>query len=218
MTDVPVSLRRIAAIADLHGFLPEIEPCDLLLVAGDVCPVSNHRLEYQRWWLEGPFAEWLERTEAGAIVGIGGNHDFIAQKDPGLMRRLPWTYLCDETTEAAGLTIHGSPWTPTFMDWAFMEDDDQLAARWARIPEETDVLVTHGPPFGHGDLVIDGHHGGSETLLARLEELPQLRLHVFGHIHEAGGSRTQIGGAKLANVSYVDFDYRPARPASVFDL
>jgi Icc-related predicted phosphoesterase len=104
------------------------------------------------------------------------------------------------------------------MDWAFMRGDDELAATWATIPDDTDILVTHGPPFGHGDLVINGNRGGSETLLRRLEELPQLRLHVYGHIHEGGGSRSRVGTAEVANVSYVDFDYRPARGATLFEL
>ena len=211
-------MSRVAAIADLHGFLPEIEPCDVLLVAGDVCPVHDHGLDYQRRWVENPFSEWLRSIEAGTIVGIAGNHDFVAQADPELMRALPWTYVCDETVEADGLRIHGSPWTPTFMDWAFMKDEAELAAVWARIPGDVDVLVTHGPPLGHGDLVVNGRHAGSETLLQRLAGLSRLRLHVFGHIHEAGGSRSRLGDAELVNVSYVDFDYRPARPAAVFEL
>jgi len=209
---------RVAAIADLHGFLPEIPPCDILLVAGDVCPTQDHRLDFQRWWLENSFSQWLGEIDAGVVLGIAGNHDFVAEAEPDLMRRLPWTYLCDETIEAGRLRIHGSPWTPTFYDWAFMQDDADLEAVWAAIPTDVDVLVTHGPPHQHGDLVIDGHHGGSETLRRRLDELPQLQLHVFGHIHEAGGTLDRIGNALLANVSHVDFDYRPARPAAVFDL
>jgi Icc-related predicted phosphoesterase len=209
---------RVAAISDLHGFLPDVPACDVLLVAGDVCPVQDHALDYQRRWLEGPFSDWLNDLEAGAIVGIAGNHDFVAEADPELMRALPWTYLCDEATDAGGLKIHGSPWTVTFMEWAFMKDEEDLVATWARIPDDVDVLVTHGPPFGSGDLAVHGLHVGSETLATRLSELEGLRLHVFGHIHEAGGSRDTDGDTTLANVSYVDFDYRPAQPAAVFDL
>jgi Icc-related predicted phosphoesterase len=209
---------RIAATADLHGSTPEIPPCDVLLIAGDVCPVTDHRPDFQRRWLEWVFAPWLERLGAETIVGIAGNHDFVAQADPELMRSLPWTYLQDKTSTVAGLTIHGSPWTPTFNEWAFMRDELELETIWTRIPDDVDVLMTHGPPFGHGDLVVDGRHAGSTTLLARLAQLASLRLHVFGHIHESGGSHDRLGGATLANVSYVDFRYRPALQPVVFEL
>ena len=209
---------RVAATSDLHGFLPGIPACDVLLVGGDVCPVEDHAPAFQRRWLEGPFAEWLARLDAGVVVGIAGNHDFVAEADPELMRSLPWTYLCDETADVDGLRIHGVPWTPTFMEWAFMQDDADLAAMWARIPADVDVLLTHGPPLGHGDLAVHELHCGSETLVARLPDLELLQLHAFGHIHEGGGSRDTLGGATLANVSYVDFDYRPVQPPEVFEL
>jgi Icc-related predicted phosphoesterase len=209
---------RLAATADLHGYLPDVPACDVLLVAGDVCPVSDHRLDSQRTWLEGPFAAWLERAEADAVVGIAGNHDFVAEAEPGLMRSLPWTYLCDESTVVGGLTVHGSPWTPTFNDWAFMRDDPELEPLWARIPADVDVLITHGPPFGNGDLVVDGRRAGSTTLARRIAGLERLRLHVFGHIHEAGGSLDRVGAATVANVSHVDFHYRPAREPVVFEV
>ena len=209
---------RVAAISDLHGFLPAIPPCDLLLVGGDLCPVEDHDLDFQRRWLEGPFTTWLAGLDAEAIVGIAGNHDFVAEVDPELMRSLPWAYLCDDTANVDGLRVHGAPWTPTFMEWAFMQDDTDLAAAWARIPEDVDVLLTHGPPLGHGDLAVHGLHCGSQTLAARLPELGRLQLHAFGHIHEAWGAREELGTSTLANVSYVDFDYRPVQPAEVFEL
>jgi Icc-related predicted phosphoesterase len=209
---------RVAAISDLHGFLPEIPRCDVLVVGGDLCPVEDHALDHQRWWLENPFSEWLRQIDAGTVVGIAGNHDFVAQSDPELMRALPWTYLVDETVEAAGLRVHGSPWTPTFMDWAFMRDEDDLASVWAAIPDDVEVLVTHGPPFGYGDLAVHGVNCGSTTLVERLPQLERLGLHVFGHIHEGGGSIDRFGSTTVANVSHVDFDYRPARGATVFEL
>src|SRR5262249_13859615 len=82
--------RRVAATGDLHGYLPEVPACDVLLITGDMCPVSNHTLDFQRRWLEGPFAAWLRGLDAGTIVGIAGNHDFVAEADPDFMRGLPW--------------------------------------------------------------------------------------------------------------------------------
>jgi Icc-related predicted phosphoesterase len=209
---------RVAAISDLHGFLPDVPACDVLLIAGDVCPVEDHALDFQRDWLGGPFSEWLRGLDAARVVGIAGNHDFVAEAEPELMRKLPWTYLCDETVAVDGLRIHGSPWTPTFMEWAFMHDEAELAAVWALIPTEVDILMTHGPPFGHGDLAVHGLHCGSHTLAARLPALERLRLHVFGHIHEGWGSRDSGSGVTIANVSHVDFDYRPVQAPTVFEL
>ena len=97
-----------------------------------------------------------------------------------------------------------------------MRADAELAAVWAAIPDDADVLVSHGPPLGLGDRVVDGRRAGSATLVGRLSALPRLRLHVFGHIHESGGTRERFGEATVANVSHVDFHYRPALEPVVF--
>ena len=59
---------NVVAISDLHGFLPETPPCDLLLIAGDVCPVWNHRWQFQRKWLREVFGPWLEAQPARKVV------------------------------------------------------------------------------------------------------------------------------------------------------
>lgn len=54
---------------------------------------------------------------------------------------------------------------------------------WEKIPANTDILITHGPPKGHGDTSDQGVSCGCEELLARIKVLKPA-LHIFGHIHE----------------------------------
>jgi 3',5'-cyclic AMP phosphodiesterase CpdA len=196
---------RLAAVSDLHGRLPEVPPCDLLLLAGDLCPIADHSEDAQRTFLEGPFAEWLARVPAAAIVGVAGNHDLILEREPELASGLPWTYLCDGETLAAGLRIWGSPFAVTYGDWAFMDSDDALEDRFAAIPGGLDVLLTHGPPYRVLDHALRGVDTGSRALRrAILRARP--RLAVFGHIHEAHGE-ARLGATRCLNVSLVDARY-----------
>ena len=57
----------ICAVSDLHGQLPDIPKCDLLLIAGDVCPVTNHSLDFQEHWLDTEFRWWLKKIPAKKI-------------------------------------------------------------------------------------------------------------------------------------------------------
>lgn len=207
-TEAALSM-RVAAVADLHGLvLPAIPSCDLLLIAGDLGP---------RDWIVGLFAEWLDLLEYD-VIGIAGNHDWLAVHEPELLRSLPWTYLEDETVRIGGHVIHGSPWTPPFMDWAFMLPEQQLAERWALIPDDTTILMAHGPPRGTLDHTERGAGVGSTALRDRLTHLDRLRLHVFGHVHEGRGEEVRAGRV-FANVSLVDASYRPyTLEVPVFDV
>ena len=60
-------------------------------------------------------------------------------------------YLQDSSVTIGGLKIWGSPWTLFFFDWAFNLYEDQLREKWEEIPEDTDIIVTHGPPLGYGN-------------------------------------------------------------------
>jgi hypothetical protein len=120
---------------------------------------------------------------------IAGNHDWCFQRYPAEARRrlTNAVYLEDDTAEVAGLKIYGSPWQPRFCDWAFnLDPGPELAAKWAMIPGDTDVLVTHGPPEGILDLTRRWYRVGDADLRARVREI-RPGLHVFGHIHEAAG-------------------------------
>ncbi|KAK8859194.1 Metallo-dependent phosphatase-like protein [Apiospora arundinis] len=89
-------------------------------------------------------------------------------------------------------TVFGSPWTPQFESWAFQytrhQEDDGLAASrvWNDIPLDTDVLITHGPSFGHRDETVGREAAGCEELRRAMWRV-RPRLAVCGHIHEARG-------------------------------
>ncbi len=206
---------RLVCLADLHGYLPPVPPCDVLLVAGDICPTGDESPATQRRWLGTTFARWLAEVPAEAIVGVAGNHDFVGETDPGALRELDWEYLQDETVEIGGLTFFGSPWTSRFQDWAFMLSEDGLAERWSRIPAAIDVLCVHSPPLGYGDRIGESEIGSPSLLAAIDERAPQLC--VFGHLHQGYG-QWQRGETALVNAAYCGMDYRPAHQPVVVEL
>lgn len=198
---------KLCAISDQHGWLPDIPECDALLIAGDICPGGNaHK---QLHWLDTYYRPWLENLGI-PIFACAGNHDWPMYEIPHDVEdlKLPWTYLEDESAEFEGLKIYGTPWQKRFYDWAFNLDELQLAGKWNMIPEDTDILITHGPPKYYGDLVQRGTHEGSEV---------KPKLVVFGHIHPGRG-RWQYGDTILANVTIVDNKYNMVYEPMVFEV
>lgn len=213
-------LLDIVAVSDLHGTLPEIPPCDLLLIAGDICPVANHDPDYQAVWLDNEFRFWLGSQPARQSAFIAGNHDFVFQDKPHRVPRdLSGVYLQDTALAHRGLKIWGTPWQPWFHDWAFNLHEPQLEEKWRLIPTDTDILMVHGPPHGFGDWVPDrrgARRTGSPSLLARIEEI-EPRLVVFGHIHEGRG-QWQLGPTTLANVTLLNERYEAVHRPWRFQL
>lgn len=220
---------KIIASSDFHGYLPEIEPCDLLLIAGDFMPVWNHDQQYQNEWAHVELRYWLENVPAKNIVAIAGNHDFIGKHNATLLRELPWFYLDEEMIEVEGLKIYGSPMTPRFGAWEFMEPDAMLADRWRKIPRDIDILLVHGPPYGKLDFVDGysmtkrgwevGKSVGSGSLANQLayDNWPNLKAVIFGHIHENYGCQMEAG-VRYYNVSHVTAEYEPINDPVVVDL
>jgi Icc-related predicted phosphoesterase len=222
---------RVCATSDLHGHLPDIPPCDVLILAGDLCPSSNHKSMFQSIWMRGPFKDWLEKTyeESGCyeIIGICGNHDFLGLDYPDILYDLPWNYLCDEAYISHGLRVWGCPHTKTFFEWAFMMDPEELAKHHIAIPQDTDIVVTHGMPYGFGDGVTRRKmvnrkpnewldHTGSPALTDWIVA-NQPKLVVGGHIHCSQSTR-RLGETVIANVSYVNEKYQPCYPPQIFDI
>jgi Icc-related predicted phosphoesterase len=71
---------------------------------------------------------------------------------------------------------------------------DDFKAIYGRVPRDTEILLTHTPPYGVLDITRRGDHAGCKTLSATLGELKQCKLHVFGHIHEAHGGLIHSDG------------------------
>lgn len=202
----------IRAIADQHGNLPSIEPCDLLLIGGDICPVDDHRDHVQEYWLANDFRDWLDEIPAKHVVGVAGNHDWVFERRQdrhfqNMLDGLRWTYLQDTSVTVEGLKIYGTPWQPSFCNWAFNLPEKELAAKWDLIPDDTDILVLHGPPYGYGDHATAGITGrtGSRSLTNAIKRVKP-KLAICGHIHEDRGS-WQVGDTYVANVSLVDLFY-----------
>jgi len=204
---------RVVAISDLHGWLPpDVPECDLLIIAGDICPDApgtesraqlNASAEHQARWLRERFIPWVERQAAREIVMCWGNHDYVGEV-PAVVPPMPLRLMTDEAQEVSGLHIYASPWTSFAPEvWAFDVPPATLAGYMGRIPAGLDVLVTHGPPKGVLDRVRSGVHAGSDALLKAVA-LTQPRLHIFGHIHECRGQQ-----GLSYNVAILDEDYKP---------
>lgn len=176
---------RLVLISDTHGYHEELDipQGDVLIHAGDLTRRGGvDEVE--------EFGRWLTALPHPHKLVIAGNHDWCFQVEPTAARRAlgEVTYLQDSGTAIRGLRFWGSPWQPEFMNWAFnLPRGGPLAEKWADIPEDTDVLITHGPPLGVLDIVRDGTAAGCEDLSRRLDSV-RPALHVFGHIHEARGS------------------------------
>jgi Icc-related predicted phosphoesterase len=208
-------MTRIVCTADLHENLPVIPACDLLLIAGDISFAFKGDLASKRAYLEGPFAEWLDRVHADEVVLVAGNHDQSIEAS-GLPGGLRCHYLEDAGVTLGGLSIWGSPWQPWFHDWAFnapREDGERfLAAKFAPIPDGTDVVICHGPPRGYGDRNPGPGQPplGSAALLEAIERV-RPRLLLCGHIH-SGFGRYRHGPTEIVNAALVDNDYAPVNP------
>ena len=205
---------KILAVSDLHGTLPEIPECDLLILGGDYNPY--HRIADQASYMDNVFRPWLESVPAHEIVAVAGNHDFIFQNHKHLLPPLRWHYLEDSGIELFGLRIWGTPWTPTFFNWAFMKDDQDLVQHFEHMPQGLDILVSHGPPMNILDKNRSGYSCGSRSLFnSILENQPE---HIiFGHIHESYG-RFYLNGQKFYNVSQLDDSYRYRRGPTLIEL
>jgi Icc-related predicted phosphoesterase len=139
------------------------------------------------------FVDWLKkvRDKFKYVVMVAGNHDMHIEKyEKGSKKEfgnIGAHLLINESVEIEGIKIWGSPCTPAFHDWAYNRDRGKIGKTWARIPDDTQILVTHGPPKGILDLSENRKYEleqcGDSALMSRIEQLKELRLFCCGHIH-----------------------------------
>ena len=218
---------KIVALSDGHGNLPKLNISgDILLIAGDICPAHSHNASFQEPWLLDNFIPWLDKFDFKHKLFCFGNHDFCGENPyfikHKLIPKLPTNIhlLNDSGVNIEGLNIYGSPWCSIFYDWAFMIEESSLDEKFAKIPDNTDILVTHTPPYGLNDVVILREHEGSigcKPLRERVNALPNLRLSVSGHIHTGHGI-TKIGNTTFANVSLLNEQYKMVYKPTEFEL
>ncbi|GLH00195.1 hypothetical protein R5R35_000044 [Gryllus longicercus] len=127
-------------------------------------------------------------------------------------------YLQDTEVILYGIKFYGSPWQPEYCKWAFgLPRGNELLKKWNQIPDDTDILITHTPPIGHGDLCCTGVRAGCVELLSTVQQRVRPKYHVFGHIHEGYGVSSD-GQIIYINASTCNINYLPRNPPVVFDV
>ena len=192
---------KIISISDSHGQHQKIKipEGDLLIHAGDIIEYGTGEEIYD-------FLRWFAKQPCTYKVFIAGNHDlFFNQSNAKKYKNFTDLkaqniyYLQNSGIELNGFKIWGSPITPYFLGMAFNKQRGaDIKTTWNKIPIDTDILITHTPPFG---ILDDGF--GCEELLTKVIKIKP-KLHVFGHIHNAYGiyreNKQKFINASLTNM------------------
>jgi Icc-related predicted phosphoesterase len=215
---------KITFISDTHGkhnqITKDLPGGDILIHSGDF---MNAGYDFEE---ATDFLEWFDKIDNyDTKVFIAGNHDRVFENVPkwasGIITGYKTIeYLQDDwlgvyndgpngDTPEDNIRIYGSPWQPEFYNWAFNlpRHGDEMKAKWDAIPNNTDILITHGPPFGYLD--VPGGRSirvGCEMLRHRVDEFKP-KIHVFGHIHGSAGyyynGHTHFINASVLNEQYI---------------
>lgn len=213
---------KIAAISDTHEQLNKVtipKDFDLLICAGDFTyrgayfPVRNFLTQIK------------EIANGRPIIIVPGNHELTLDKNNNEVTELMNIYcqnnihyLVDKEVIIDGIKFWGSPYTPWFYDWAFNVPRDIIQKHWDLIPEDTKVLILHGPPHGILDKTREGEHVGCEALTNTINtKLKSLEVCIFGHIHESYG-HIKIGNTNYYNVSICNRNYEPIHPVTMIEI
>jgi Icc-related predicted phosphoesterase len=207
----------IDCISDTHSQHKKIDlpGGDIVIHSGDCSSGSEVEAALE-------FLDWFKEQNYRHRILVPGNHDFIFELIPEQMeeecKKRSIILLNDLGCEIEGIKVWGSPVQPWFFDWAFnRQRGPDIQKHWDLIPLNTEILITHGPPQGIRDEVTrrDGscEHAGCEDLYKTILQT-QIKLHIFGHIHETGGY-TYLDGRTYINASSLDGTYKFKHPGYI---
>jgi len=198
---------KIIFISDTHGQHDKVllKEGDILIHCGDFT---------RRGSVEdvNSFANFIRVQKFKYKIVIAGNHDFSFEDHRSdevekVFKKNGIIYLNDSGFEIEGLKFWGSPVQPEFYDWAFnRKRGEEIRKHWELIPGDTDILITHGPPFSIMDRCAHGERVGCEDLLEVVKKLKP-KVHAFGHIHEDYGLK-EIDGTYFINACNLDEGYK----------
>lgn len=225
---------RVTLISDTHGkhnqLTGDLPGGDILIHAGDAMTSGYYQEEFTS------FAKWYDQLDHYEHkIFIAGNHCRLFENEPETMRGLLTGYKNIDYLEDEGLVlyydgpngdfpednirIYGSPYQPAFFDWAFNlpRKGPGLASKWEAIPENTDILITHGPSWGYNDTTQydRNRHLGCELLRERIDVI-RPKIHVSGHIHSGHGHYFD-GHTHHFNASVLNERYMYANKPFTFD-
>lgn len=212
-------MTRIVCISDTHSILNEVKlPAgDILIHAGDFTNIGELQDVVSFIKDLKPYKSIYKQ-----IIVIAGNHDFCfenTQRDVAeqLLKDAGIIYLRDTGITINGINFWGSPWQPTYGNWAFnLQRGKEINKKWKLIPKNTDVLITHGPPYGILD-IVEGQHVGCVDLAKHVQTRIKPKFHIFGHLHEGYGIHTQ-NKTTYVNASIRIKWYNPSNDPIVIEL
>jgi len=179
-------MKKFCFISDTHWLHNKFEvgSGDFLIHSGDASMITADCVE--------KFSRWMSGKDFRHLVFVPGNHDEFLESNTEEAVEIMESYgihvLIDQEIILEGLKFYGSPYTPTFGYWSFMESPSALKLRWRNIPMDTDILITHGPP----KYMLDGlgyGMAGCDFLSQKVFQVNPI-IHGFGHIHPGYGAKT----------------------------
>jgi Icc-related predicted phosphoesterase len=217
---------KIVALSDTHGEHRSIDKEDV--PKGDVLIHAGDFTKHGRINELEDFIEWFSQFPHEHKIFVAGNHDACMQNheneelpiNPEMKDKIneilsdAWfedniIYLHNSGKTINGITFYGSPYSNTLPDWHFNTDDEENEGVWEGIFDDTDVLITHGPPKGKLDYLGGewNEHIGDEDLAEKVQEL-DLEAHIFGHVHSHNGSDGISYNVSILNEDY-EIDSKP---------
>lgn len=217
---------RICVLSDLHGnLISDIEPCELVLICGDIVPLKmQNNFPQTDSWLKKRFSKWINALPCEKVIIVAGNHDLAFQnREPGWVTATLLSptngklfylenELCEYVSKDCKLySIFGTPYCHQFGNWAFMCDDDILVEKYNKLPLHCDIVISHDAPYGTSDICFEStwntsKHLGNEPLRdAILEKRPTYLFH--GHLHTSNHEEELLEQTKVYNTSILDEQY-----------